>query len=125
MKRKVVSCVLVSSLLFSIGCYSTRTVTKEELKARNEQVDITVWTKDSLEYRFSKKHYRIQGDTLTGFGVQVRSNTSPRDSVVIFIALADVTSLKTEELDLGGTIIVIGLPVGLVVVLLIAITTGK
>jgi hypothetical protein len=62
---------------------------------------------------------------LTGFGVQVRSNTSPRDSVITSIALADITSLKTEELDLGGTIIVIGLPVGLVVVLLIAITTAK
>jgi hypothetical protein len=150
MKRKVVSCVLVASLLFSIGCYSTEVVTKEEFKAKDEQVDITVYTKDSLEYKFSKGQYRIQGDTLSAWSrvlTIVPSSTllsfqervallesggriSPtRDSIVASIALADITSIKTEEFDGLKTIALIALfgSVGflLIAVIGVLITPGK
>jgi|GEM_PF-4871060 hypothetical protein len=128
MKRQIVSCAFVVSLLFSIGCYSTEVVMKEELKAKAEQMDITVVTKDSLKYEFSKKRYRVQGDTLIGWsrvltapsstslsfqetvallesGHSISANTYTRDSVVTSIALADITSLKTDQFDLAGTII--------------------
>ena len=124
MKRKIISCVLAASLLFSVGCYGTGMMTKEELKARTEQVDITVFTKDSLKYEFSKDHYRIQRDTLTGWscvallesGHPVTVNTSARDSVVTSIALADIVSLKTKEFDLTNTILLcVGVGIGGVV----------
>jgi hypothetical protein len=121
MKNNIISCVLVASLSFSIGCYNTQTITreqlteptKEELKAKTAQVDITVCTSDSLEYKFLKDSYRIQADTLTGFGVQTIGGTDRRFQGSI--SFADISSLKTEEFDLTGTIIAIGLPVGLVV----------
>ena len=105
MKRQIISCVLVASILFSIGCYSTGMVTKDEFKAKAEKDDITVLTKESLEYKFSKGNYRVQGDTLSGSGVRVSANRSARDSVVTSIAFADITLLKTEEFDLTNTIL--------------------
>jgi hypothetical protein len=121
MKKKIISCVLVTSLSFSVGCYNTQTITreqleattKEKLKAECEEVDIAVFTKDSLGYKFLKGNYRIQGDTLTGFGAQTIAGTERRFQGSI--SFADITSLETEEFDLAGTIIAIGLPVGFVV----------
>ena len=149
MNREIICCVLVASLLFSIGCYSTEMVRKEELKAKAEHADITVYTKDYLEYKFSKGNYSVQRDTLTGWsrvltvpsstslsfqervallesGRSVSANTSARDSVVNSIALGNVTSIKTEQFDLPLTLVtsVIG-GLGLFVVLvLIGLSQG-
>ena len=116
MKRQIISCVLVTFLSFSIGCYNTQTITrgqfeattKDELTAECEQLDIVVVTKDSLEYKFVKDNYRIQGDTLSGFGVQTIGGIDRRYQGSI--ALADITSLKTEEFSLAKTIIAAALP---------------
>ena len=116
MKKKIISCVLVSSLLSSIGCYNTQTITREQfqattmerLSAESEQFDITICTIDSLEYKFLKDNYRIQGDTLTGFGVQTMGGTERRFQGSI--AFADITSVKTEEFSLAKTIIAAALP---------------
>jgi hypothetical protein len=115
--------VLVSSLLFSIGCYSTVMMTKEELKAKVEQADITVWTRDSLKYEFSKGNYHIQGDTLTGSGVRVGVNKSThkqykQNSGVTSIALADITSIETSEFSSAKTVLLI---IGLGGVLLVTL----
>jgi hypothetical protein len=104
-KRKVVSCVLVASLSFSIGCYGTGTVTKDELKAKDEQVDITVFTKDSLEYRFSKENYHIHGDTLTGIGVQLIGDGRTEGRFDGSISFADIASIEMSELSIGKTIL--------------------
>ena len=148
MKKKIVSCVLVASLSFSIGCYSAGMVTKEEFKAKHEQVDITVYTKDSLEYKFSKGYYRIQGDTLLGLsrvliapssptlsfqervallesGAQGSAKTRTRDSVVESVAFADITSLRVKELDLPLTLIASALGGGLLFFLFLVITIPK
>lgn len=106
-KRKIVSCVLVSSLLFSIGCYSPGVVTKEELKAKAERIDITVFTKDSTEYKFLKDNYRIQGDTLSGFGVR-RRNMSSDIVLDASLSLSDVNSIETKKFDLMRTMLLCG-----------------
>lgn len=116
MKKKITLCVLISFLVFSIGCYNTQTITreqfevttKEELKARCEQLSITVITSDSLEYKFDKGNYRIEGDTLSGFGDQVLGGTDRRFQGSI--SFAGITSLKTEEFSLAKTIIAAALP---------------
>jgi hypothetical protein len=104
MKRKIVSWLLVGSLSLYIGCYNTEMVSKEGLKPRVEQYDITVSTKDSLEYIFLKDNYRVQGDTLTGFGVR-RSNR--RSDIVLDASLpfADITSIETKEFSFGKTLL--------------------
>jgi len=95
--------VLVASLLFTTACYNTGIVTKEELRARNEPVDITVWTRDSLTYRFSKEHYSILGDTLSGSGVRLSAGMP--DSVVATIALADISSIEATEFSEGKSVL--------------------
>ena len=101
-KRKIVSCVLVALLMFCLGCYSTVMVTKEEFKAKAKQDDITLFTKDSLEYKFLKENYRVRGDTLTGFGVR-RSNMSSDIVLDASLSFADVVSIETKEFDAAKT----------------------
>ena len=136
MERQLVSCILIGSLFTCIGCYSSRTVTKGELKGKVEQVDIAIYTKSFEEYKFSKENYRIRGDTLSGFGVQVgkermtmsdyskqtknrpastpiSENATLQDSVVVSIAFADITRLVVSEFNLSNTVIAIVLTVGL------------
>jgi hypothetical protein len=111
MKMKTVSYVFVAPLLFTIACYNTGMVTKEELKARDEPPDITVRTRDSLTYRFSKEHYSILGDTLSGSGVRLSAGIP--DSVVASIALANISSIEATEFDEGKSVL---LGFGLVIV---------
>jgi hypothetical protein len=116
MKKKIISCILVASLLFSIGCYNSQTITKEqlnstakkELETEFDSIDITVLTKDSSEYKFLKGNYRIHGDRLVGFGVRrIAGNDSSFHGSISF---ADITSLETTEFSLADTILAIGLP---------------
>ena len=119
MQRKIVSCVLLVFLSLSNGCYNNQTITrdqlnpatKDELNAGVEQRDIAVFTKDSLEFRFLKGNYRIQSDTLKGFGVQTIGGEEKPFQGLIF--LADIASLETEEFNLTNTIIAIVVPVGI------------
>jgi hypothetical protein len=129
-RTKIVSCVLVATLSFSMGCYSNQTMTreqltptaKEELKSNVEERDVTVLTKDFSKYKFLKGDYRIQGDTLKGFGVRIiGGDDRPFDGSISF---ADIAALETEEFDLTATLIAIGLPVGLVVGFLFALAAG-
>ncbi|HTP12270.1 MAG TPA: hypothetical protein VMM37_01530 [Bacteroidota bacterium] len=128
MKRKCVSCVLVASLLLSVGCYSTGTVTREELKEMTEtdQADITVHMKDSREYKFSRMNYRIQGDTLFGLGILSPGGdpATASDSVAASIPFADMSSIETERLNVVVTIIVIAAPVAAVVIFFVAWGAG-
>jgi len=97
-------------------------ITKRELIAKPEQVDITVVTKDSSEYKFLKDNYRIQNDTLIGFGLQtIRGNDAHFHGS---ISIMDITSLKTEKFDVVGTSLAIGLPVVLVGALLLVLSAG-
>ena len=105
--RKIVSCILAVSLSSYIGCYTTEIVSKEALIARVEQVDITLIMKDSLEYTFLKSDYRIQGDTLKGFGV--RRSTGVSDIVLdASLPLADIISIETKEISAAKTILLCG-----------------
>ena len=115
---KIISCLLVASLSLYIGCYTTDPVTKEELKAKVDQAYITVYTKDSLEYKFLKENYSIQGDTMRGFGTQtIGGDDRPFHGSISF---ADITLMETEKFNLAETIIVIVVPVGLVIWALIS-----
>lgn len=107
MKRKVVAYVLVASLLFSIGCYSTGMVTKDEFKAKVEKDDITVFTKGYLEYKFLKENYRIRGDTLTGFGIR-KWNMSSDIVLDASLSFADIDSIGTKEFDATKTTLLCG-----------------
>jgi hypothetical protein len=113
---KFISFVLIASLLVSLGCYNNQTIVKEDLdratveklQAAVEERDIWLFTRDSLEYQFSKANYRIKGDTLTGFGFQTIAGQKSRFQGSI--PFAEITSLKTSEFSLATTLFAIGLP---------------
>jgi hypothetical protein len=113
---KMVTWICMFSVLF-MGCYTHTPVTKDELRANVAQ-DITVFTKDSLEYNFSKGNYSIRGDTLSGIGIKRIGGWLTDRDYHGTILLADIASLKTEECDLAGTmlcIVIFGLGAGVVV----------
>lgn len=130
MSKKIVSCVLIASMLSTIGCHNIETITrdqldvatKEKLNAEAERFDITVTTKDFKEYNFLKDSYRINGDTLTGFGIQTSNENEERFHGSI--PIADIASLETKEFSLWKTILTIGLPVASVTVFLVLLAHG-
>jgi hypothetical protein len=123
MKRKVVSCVLVASLSFSIGCYSTEMVTMKEFRATPYQVDITLFTRDSLQYKFLKENYWIQGDTVKGFGVR-RANVTSEIVSDASLSFADIDSIETKKFDARKTFLLLG-GIGVGAVLIIAILSRR
>jgi hypothetical protein len=119
MNKNTVSGVLVVSFLSFVGCYSTSTVTKEDLKGKVGQLDITVITKDLSQYNFSKEDYRIHGDTLSGAGVRRRIM---EDEVALSasIAFTDIGLIETREyspvkttLAWGGIVLGVGVFISL------------
>jgi hypothetical protein len=112
-KRKIVACVLVASLSFFIGCYSTQSITKEELKATVER-DINLITKDSLEYRFFGGDYSIQGDTLSGTGVQIINGWATDQHFHGSMSMTGIAKLTAEEFSLAGTIAAVAVSAGVV-----------
>ena len=117
MNRRIISYILVSSLLFSIGCYNHQTITKEQLKAITkeqfkaefEYADITVFMKDSSECTFLKGNCFIHNDNLIGSGVHtIAGHDSSINSPISF---ADITSVESTEFSLEDTIGAIGAPV--------------
>jgi hypothetical protein len=103
----VLTCVYLCLLIFFIGCYSPAVVTKEELKAKAEGIDITLFTKDSVEYKFLKGNYHIQQDILIGYGVRGRN----MDSDIVLDAslpLAEIASIEIMRFDVTKTIMFCG-----------------
>jgi hypothetical protein len=102
-KRNVIFGLSVASLVTFAGCYTTEMMTAEGLKARTEPVDITVFMKDSCEYRFAKENYRIAGDTLSGYGIRKR-NLSTDVVLHASCALAECDSIEGREFNLTRTV---------------------
>jgi hypothetical protein len=111
LKAKVVSSVLLVSLSFYVGCYTTEPVTKQELIAQGEKVDIAVYTHTSLRYDFPGGYYRVRGDTLSGI-VPVRrdlfSEARYDSGRPIDILFSDIKSIDTETFDVVTTILIVG-----------------
>ena len=85
------------------GCYNIESATRDSIKSQEEQLEVRVMTKDSVEYRFLGENYRIEGDTLSGFGVRTQSNSSE----IVFntrLALSDMTFIETKEFKAGRTV---------------------
>lgn len=100
--RPIVSCTLVASLLFWIGCYSSEVVSREEFRTEAGRVDVALLTTDSLQYRFSEGNYQIDGDSLTGAGF--RSGHLSTDLVLnVRLSLANISAIEITRFDLLKT----------------------
>jgi len=77
MNKKLISSVLVITLLNLVGCYSLESVTVLEYQKIEEEDgkpnEIYVKTKDSQEHHFSESNFNVENDTLYGTGKLLRS----------------------------------------------------
>jgi hypothetical protein len=116
---KSISCMLVFSLLVYCGCHTTGIISRDGLRSGDNQADITVFARDSLQYKFSGENHHVRGDTLTGYGMRVHHAVTD----VVFQAslpLAEVDSIETRSFDLTTTVMVAG-GIGLVAVGIVAL----
>jgi hypothetical protein len=115
MRRTIVSHALVAALVLSAGCYNYDTIRREEISADRirrltveaDQCDIGVFT-DTSHYQFDRGNYRVQGDTLAGFGVQTAGGYEVPFKG--FIPFSAITMIKTEEFSLAKTILIVAIP---------------
>ena len=115
MRKTIVARALLAALVLSAGCYNYDTIRREDLGADKkkqltveaDQCDIRVFT-DSSHYQFDRGNYRVQGDTLAGFGVQ--SAGGYEVPFKGFIPFSAITMIETEEFSLTKTILVVAIP---------------
>jgi hypothetical protein len=103
MNQARLASAMLAFLPMWFGCYNIESATRDSITTQEEQLEVRVLTKDSVEYRFLGENYRIQGDTLSGFGVRTRSNSSE----IVFdarLALSDMTFIETKEFSARQTI---------------------
>jgi hypothetical protein len=123
MKKRIVACMLMISLLFYLGCYNTTRLTKEELAVKDRLPDISVVTNDGKKYEFEERKYHIFNDSLTGFGVQ---KLRPPLSDIRFrgsIPLDSICVIEMKELSPAKSVLLAG-GVGLAVAGIIALSNG-
>lgn len=114
MRRKIVSSLLIVSFLSYIGCYSTETVPKQELAAKQIQGDITVIMKDRMRFVFGDGKYSISSDSLSGIGGRKTADYFVDLPFQGSLALADIMFIERKEFSTGKTILLAGAAVGLV-----------
>ena len=106
MKSTLARYLLAVLLLVYAGCYDTEIITKERLPAGPDR-DITVFTKDSLEYRFPAENYRIIGDSLSGVGVQIIDVWPVRKDFTGSIPLSNIAQVKTDKFNPRKTVAIV------------------
>jgi hypothetical protein len=108
MRMKAIVFTIPVILASCIGCYSSNVISKEEFLSQSEQTDITVFTKDSSEYEFSKDQYRIAGDSLSGLAMLTKPNAFGPEGFKGSIAIADIAQVEREEFSTARTVLLVG-----------------
>jgi hypothetical protein len=106
---KLISLILIISIINLIGCYSSEAVTLREYRKIEEEKGkpekIYVLKGSNEEYHFAKSGYTIENDTLYGRGLKVVNHEKqPFEGK---IPITDITSIELSEFDAGTTVLVI------------------
>ena len=127
MNEKLISSVLVVSLLNLFGCYSADILTVPQYKTVEETNgkpnEIKVTTKDYKEYQFSNSNFYIENDTL--YGKEKLLIAGGQEPIERKIALSEIVTIEVESFDLGDTcllggVIYLGIGVLAVIVWLVS-----
>ena len=106
---KLVSLILIISLINLLGCYSSEAVTIREYKKiekeKGKPETIQVITGNNKEYHFSDSGYSIENDTLSGRGFTVTNHQ--KEPFEGKIPIRDITTIKISEFDSGSTILAV------------------
>ena len=106
---KLISLMLIISLINLFGCYSSEVVTLREYekieKEKGKPETIYVLKGSNEEYHFAKEGYTIENDTLYGRGLKVVNNEKqPFEGK---IPVEDITTIELSKFDAGTTVLVI------------------
>jgi len=105
MYKKIISSILIVTLLNLFGCYSTEMFSPEEYLSYEQKEgkpdEIFVQTKDSLKYHFGAQYYDIENDTLIGIGSQVF--TDYEKSFKGYIPISEIDLFQMQITDETGT----------------------
>lgn len=113
MTNKIISYIIILSLISYLGCSSITEITKDDfIKECNEEKDksdIYVTTKDYTLYYFTEDNYKLQSDSLYGEGEQYKSiNGNDIDWLEVNgqgigfygnIAIKDIQSIEGKNYD--------------------------
>ena len=130
MYKKLISSILVVTLLIQVGCYSSEMVTVTEYKQFEEEEGkpdkIIVTTRDFETYHFFlDSGYYIENDTLYGKGILfVNDEMQPFDRKGK-IALSDIVSFQFDEIDVGKTAVGVGLVIGCSLIIITVISAAS
>ncbi len=121
MYKKVISSILVVTLLNLLGCYSSDLVNVTEynqIEEEDKPDEIRVITKDSKEYHFLESNFYVENDTLYGKQILVFTEQLKDRK----IALSDIESIEVESFNWITTGLLVGI-IALPVVLIISFVT--
>jgi len=104
--KDIITCILILAIINLItGCYSFRSATLSEYKQFEKEEgkpkEIYVKTKDNLWYHFTNFNYRIESDTLYGWGKILLEDWEEPSS--INIPISNIESLGIEKKDMVRT----------------------
>lgn len=103
MKKLIVITLIISTSLYSTGCYSPKYISKDELlSSKNE--DITLTTFDDKHHVLKEGWYSIKKDTVF---IESQSKFKINPVGVNYIALSDVIEIEKKEYNGTNTAIMI------------------
>lgn len=120
MYKKIISSILLVSLLNLVGCSYFEQVTAQNynrvVEEKGKPDRIYVKTKDAKKYQFYKLTFLVDNDSLVG----IKKIYLDEGEVIIDrkIAFSDIDYIEFEYFDLGGTIGAIAIPVVLIALFL-------
>jgi len=119
MYKKLISSILAFALLTQImGCYSYQEITKEEFNQTEEYADLQVKTTNQYIYQFDEDKYTVIEDSIYGSGkLKLKNGIKVYEDYSGSVSLKDIESFKFDRFNLMGTIIAIGISVGILVLI--------
>jgi len=100
--KKICFYILIFSFLNYVGCYSSRSINKEELYSQDlgEPAGVvTIITNDEKRIEVHEGIYEVIGDTLYASGINKANTTVYGQPINIKIALGDIRSVEIKEPD--------------------------
>jgi hypothetical protein len=113
--KKIISSILVVSLLDLFGCYSSQVVTKDEFIQNEHNRDIVVVTINKNQYEFDSEKYKVTMDSIIGSGRLTLQNGLETDKPFSgSIFLNDIVSIQAGKINWTVTLVSVALIVGII-----------
>ena len=103
MKKIIIISLIISTALYSTGCYPSKYISKEDW-LKSTKSDIKVVTSDSTSYDLREGWYELKSDTMC---IISKSRCNIKPIGVSYIALSDIKEIEKKEYNGTNTAIMI------------------